>query len=685
MNATPNLERKKRYSRWRAGALISVYVLMGIHIAHWKIAGSTLAPLELNEVLYTLHLGIITAGFIFMGITLLGSIIFGRFFCSWMCHILALQDFSEWLLAKLRIKPKPINSRAFLFVPVAALLYLFVWPQVERVMRGEALPALHMQTDSQSWASFITNDFWRNLPSIPITMLTFFVCGFVIIYFLGTRSFCQQVCPYGVLFSFADKFAPGKIKLTGDCTQCGICTAHCSSHILIHKEIEQFGQVVNSNCLKDLDCVAVCPEDAIKFKFTKPAFFKTLAGTGTHKTHYNFSFAEDILLALLTLIYTIIFRGLYDTVPFLLAITLAVVFSYFSVLFFRMFRVEFVPIGKVTLSHSGKITTAGKYFAAVTLLIFALSIHSAYVHYHSFMGDSAYNKIIKQGSGLQLYSNSADANATLETALAHLNKASAWGIYSPLSLNRELAAIHLYNKDYDKAEKYLIKMLDANPKDWEARLRLAKLMYVSSREEAASDELRKILSEDAEIRTAHDLKIRSDAYLMMGHVEEKTGFAVSAMKHYVHSLKDNPENVEAMLALGIIYTQSGNFAEAEKYLAKCNEVMPNTPLVNNNLSLIYIKLKKRAPAIYHLKELTRLQPDNAQAQYNLGMLLYSDGKKAEAMVSLQKAVNLNPDYLNAQIGLTKVLDDMGQKTEAEAHRQKAEAIKSAMAIAKTTY
>ena len=250
MKAEANLERKKKYSRWRAATLISIYILMGIHIAHWKITGKTLAPLELNEVLYTIHLGLITAGFIFMGVTILGSVIFGRFFCSWACHILALQDFSEWLLNKLHIKPRPLKSRAFLFVPIAAVTYLFMWPQVERLMRGEGLPKLHMQTDSQGWASFMTNDFWRNLPRIPITLLTFFVCGFVVVYLLGTRSFCQKVCPYGVIFALADKVAPGKIKLTGDCIQCGICTAHCSSHIVVHKEIEQFGKVVNSNCLK---------------------------------------------------------------------------------------------------------------------------------------------------------------------------------------------------------------------------------------------------------------------------------------------------------------------------------------------------------------------------------------------------------------------------------------------------
>ena len=109
--------QRANYSRWRAGTLTLVYLLVAAHIAHWRITGKTLAPLELNEVMYTLELGIVTAGFIFMVVAAFSVAIFGRFFCSWGCHILALEDLCAWLLKKLRIRPKPIRSRMLLFVP----------------------------------------------------------------------------------------------------------------------------------------------------------------------------------------------------------------------------------------------------------------------------------------------------------------------------------------------------------------------------------------------------------------------------------------------------------------------------------------------------------------------------------------------------------------------------------------
>ena len=72
---------KRDYGKWRAISLSAVYLLMGLHIADWKLAGRTLAPLEFNEVLYTVHLGIVTAGFLFMGLTILATLVAGRFFC----------------------------------------------------------------------------------------------------------------------------------------------------------------------------------------------------------------------------------------------------------------------------------------------------------------------------------------------------------------------------------------------------------------------------------------------------------------------------------------------------------------------------------------------------------------------------------------------------------------------------
>ena len=112
---------------------------------------------------------------------------------------------------------------------------MFLWPQVVRAWESRALPTFHMATDRDGWASLVTNNFWRNLPGPWIIALTFLVCGILMIYLLGSRTFCTYVCPYGAVFSLADRFSPGRILVRDNCKQCGRCTAACMSGVRVHE------------------------------------------------------------------------------------------------------------------------------------------------------------------------------------------------------------------------------------------------------------------------------------------------------------------------------------------------------------------------------------------------------------------------------------------------------------------
>lgn len=659
---------KKNIHRWRAASLLAVYILIALHITHWLIKGRTLAPLEFNEVLYSIHLGIITAGLIFMAMAIIGTLIFGRFFCSWACHILALQDLSAWILEKMKIKPQPIKSRAFFIVPIAAMFYLFVWPQLVRIMEGQPMPEFRILKDEQGWASFSTTDFWRNLPGPGITAFTFIMVGFVIVYLLGTRSFCRYGCPYGVLFGWMDKLTPGKIILAGNCNQCGLCTAGCNSHIQVHKEIKEFGKVVDSACLKDLDCVAVCPNDALQWGFTKPSFGQSLSKNKDHEEKYSFTLTEDIALGVMCFALTVIFRGLYDAVPFLVSITLAVVIAYLFLVAFRSLRKEYVHLGKLAVRRSNRLTSFGKTFLAFSVVLLAFVFHSAFIHYHAWYGENLYNQVVVRGNTVQLSEKDVDAKLKLDLAEYHLARAHEWGIWQPESLERELASIYIFRKDYSKASVHLESMLMQNPDDHEARLRLAKIYILKGDDKSASEELRFITEQEP--ANKHDLKLRSDAHLQLGHLDEKNGFFTTALEHYKSSLSDMPENSEAALALGVIYTKAGQFKEGEKYLLRCDSLMPNNPLILNNLSVIYMRTGRQDIAIMCLGRITELQPDNPSASYNLGMLLLMKGDEQKAIHYLQRTLQIDPDHENSHIALGDVFEKNGNIEQSAYHRSK---------------
>src|SRR4030095_9260277 len=108
-------------------------------------------------------------------------------------------------------------------------------------------------------------NFWETFPSVAVAIPFLFICGFMTVYFLGQKGFCTYACPYGGFFGLADKFSPGKIRVTDACNQCGHCTATCTSNVVVHAEVKQYGMVVDPGCMKCMDCVSVCPNDALYF------------------------------------------------------------------------------------------------------------------------------------------------------------------------------------------------------------------------------------------------------------------------------------------------------------------------------------------------------------------------------------------------------------------------------------
>ena len=611
---------RKNYTRWRAATLISVYLLVGIHIAHWKIAGRTLAPLELNEVMYTLELGVLTAGFIFMVVAFLSAAVFGRFFCSWGCHILALEDLSAWLLKRIGVRPRQIRSRLLLLVPPAALFYMFVWPQVSRHLQGQPLPRLRILSDAEGWASFTTTDFWRNLPGPWITGITFAICGVVIVYVLGTRSFCKYACPYGAVFALADRFAPGNIVAVADCSGCGRCTAVCQSGVLVHEEVQRFGKVVDPACLKDLDCVSVCPEEAIRYGFTKPSWFKSWKRAG--RPRYDLTLGEEVAASLVFLATLFIFRGLYHAVPFLMTLGLGGVLAYMAVVSFRLLRRTNVRFSNFRLKADGCLTRSGRSFAASALVLAAFVGHSAFVRYNEYNGDRAYERVIRIAQS----ESSEGLDVHLAGAVGHLQATHRWGLYRPAFLDEQLATLQLLAGSSEKAEEYLRRIRERDP------------------------------------AAAHELLARYHA---------NRGDTESAEAAYESALVDDQERFASRLELALVLANQGRFAEAVEQLQAAILVEPESAVARYNLGVLLAQIGRDVEAIVHYRRASELAPNDAEIHNNLGFLLAGRGELDAAAERFRKAIDLAPGFAHPYFNLGRLLMYEGRTVEGEAYLRRA--------------
>jgi len=382
--------RASRNAWKRAVVLGVVQVLIILHVVHWLVAGRTVAPIEPSEAMQTLKHGIINAGFIFFGLALLSTAILGRFVCGWACHVILLQDLCAWIMKKIGIRPKAFRSRLLVYLPLGLALYMFAWPVVYRLAIA---PFVQPDLVWPGWTvELTTTEFWQTFPGLLVAVPFLFVCGFACVYFLGSKGYCTYGCPYGGFFAPLDELATGRIRVTDDCEHCGHCTAVCTSNVRVHEEVRDFGMVVDPGCMKCMDCVSVCPNDALYYGFGKPAVGAAPRGAAASggpiriepsprpTRVYDLSWSEEIVLSIVAVGTLLAVRGAYDAVPLLFASGIAGCATFILWKGWRCLRDPNVRFHRWQLRLHDRLRPAGFAWLAATALSLLLVAHTGVVN-----------------------------------------------------------------------------------------------------------------------------------------------------------------------------------------------------------------------------------------------------------------------------------------------------------------
>lgn len=197
------------------------------------------------------------------------TILFGRFFCGWMCAFGAFNDFI-YMIAKRIIKPKfkinTILDSILKYLKYVVLLFIvyFMWTKGSKLF-----------DNSSPWDAF------AQIPQFS-QVISDYALGFVILVFITIgamfieRFFCKYLCPLGAVLTITSKLRLFKIKkLTDKCGKCRVCTNNCPMGIKLYK----MEKVNTGECINCLRCTEVCPRKNAQASFNDIEINSTLAST----------------------------------------------------------------------------------------------------------------------------------------------------------------------------------------------------------------------------------------------------------------------------------------------------------------------------------------------------------------------------------------------------------------------
>jgi Flp pilus assembly protein TadD len=150
----------------------------------------------------------------------------------------------------------------------------------------------------------------------------------------------------------------------------------------------------------------------------------------------------------------------------------------------------------------------------------------------------------------------------------------------------------------------------------------------------------------------------------------------AAGKQYQQILAEDPNNIDALSNLGVVYVRSGNLRSAESTLEKAVAIAPDNDFLLTTLGVVQYRQSKFDEAIVQLTKAIAINPKSATAHNYLGIAASQKGRQQEAEKEILQALANNPDDADAHFNLAVILitTQPGSKELAKEHYARATAL-----------
>jgi len=236
--------------RLRKSIIIVAFLLFPI-IQHW------LSPWT---IVWGALAGIVTGSFILFTLQFALSLFMGRAFCGWLCPGGGLGECLALVSGKRTKVGKRNLIKWFIWVPwVTLITVLFI-----RAGSMEIIPQYMVERGLFLGPIYSYFIYYGVVLSILILAFT-----------LGGRTWCHCVCwmaPFMIIGTKVSQWLKlPRLRLEAtkeNCNGCNICTRKCAMSLSV-KEMVEYGEMRNAECILCGECVDACPQKAITYSFRR--------------------------------------------------------------------------------------------------------------------------------------------------------------------------------------------------------------------------------------------------------------------------------------------------------------------------------------------------------------------------------------------------------------------------------
>ncbi len=140
-------------------------------------------------------------------------------------------------------------------------------------------------------------------------------------------------------------------------------------------------------------------------------------------------------------------------------------------------------------------------------------------------------------------------------------------------------------------------------------------------------------------------------------------------------LEQQPNNADALQAMGVLCCDVKDYPAALKWLSRAVAINPNLPEYWSSLGVVARAMKLHGDAENFYRKAIALKPVFAEAHNNLGNALRDQGKLSDAEEALRTAIEQRPDFDDAMVNLGLVLLARERYDDAEVILRRVLAIK----------